>query len=74
MYQHVDYGGWELSTYESLTPVTQGASSVIIGGAVWKLFKKIDYDGSHSTRDPGQYPTPNAMGLPNDTLKSIEKM
>ena len=74
MYQHVNYGGWELSTYESLTPVSQGASSVIIGAAVWKLFKKVDYDGSHSTKGPGKYPDPAAMGLPDDTLKSIEKM
>ena len=74
MYQHVDYGGWEVSTYESHSPVSDGTSSLIVGGAVWKLFQKINYDGSHSIRGPGKYPTPIAMGLPNDTLKSIEKM
>ena len=73
--EHIYYGGQEQSCYSDTSTVLGGqSSSMIVSGAVWKLYRKPNYDGSQVTRGPGQYPTPNAMGVPNDTLKSIQKV
>ncbi len=74
VYQHNDYCGKEQPLSDSAAHINVGgASSIIISGGRWKLFTQPEYAGPFRTLGPDNYPTPDAMGFPNDSLRSIEK-
>ncbi len=74
VYQHVDYCGREQHISSSATEIdVGGASSIIISGGRYTLYTKPHFGGQSLTLEPGLYPTPQAMGFPNDSLCSIQK-
>ncbi len=74
VYEHNDYCGREQHISSSATEVdVGGASSIIISGGRYTLYTKPHFGGQSLTLEPGLYPTPQAMGFPNDTLGSIQK-
>lgn len=75
VYKHNDYCGPKLECY-SQNPSFDigGVSSMIISGGRWKLYIKPNFDGAAIVQGPGVYPNPQTMGIPNNTLASIEKM
>ena len=73
VYQHNDYCGREEPLSDSAAHINVGgASSIIISGGRWKLFTQPEFAGPFRTLGPDNYSTPEAMGFPNDNLRSIE--
>ncbi len=74
VYQNNDYCGREQHISSSATEVDiGGASSIIISDGRWTLYTKPHLGGQSLTLEPGLYPSPEAMGFPNDSLGSVQK-
>ncbi|XP_031572738.1 uncharacterized protein LOC116306785 [Actinia tenebrosa] len=79
VFAHSYYGGHE-KVYTSAVPDMcadfpnsgQGASSLIIWpNKSWNLYNQKYYEGGEKNAKSGWYPTPSAVGFPNDSLKSM---
>ena len=77
LYEHINFGGSAMKISGDNPNVEKSGiliSSVIVSGGKWRLFREKDYRGLGHTLGEGSYATPHEMGIPNDTLKSIQKV
>ena len=81
LFEHSNYGAYTEVFTASVTtmpnfPVdkTGGASAAYLPGPnKWTLYTEQRFDDLSITVDPGFYPSPAAMGFPNDKVQSIKK-
>ena len=74
LYRHNNYGGLEKDIVKSTPRVDLGGvSSMIISEGLWELFQEYNYHGPYISRTPRRYQNPEEMGMPNDTLKRLQR-
>jgi len=73
LYKHENYGGAQKDIPSSTPSISFGVSSALFSVGTWKLFQLEDYQGPHISKGPGQYPRASDLGIPNDSLRSMER-
>ncbi|XP_028396826.1 uncharacterized protein LOC114520705 [Dendronephthya gigantea] len=77
LFEHYNFYG-VTKTYVNSASELEGfnsgvSSALIFPSAKWDLYSEANFLGLSSQRGPGDYPSAEDLGLPNDTVKSIRR-
>ena len=73
LYKHVNFGGEEQLVSQSTTSISLEVSSMLVSQGSWKLYQKEFFQGPYTQISPGQYKNAGEIGIPNDSLRSMDR-
>ena len=73
LYKHINYGGSQQDVTSSKPSIDLQVSSALMSVGTWHLFQQKDYQGPYVSKGPGRYPRAADLGIPNDSLQSMER-
>ena len=73
LYKHDNFGGEEQLVSQSTTSISLEVSSMLVSQGTWKLYQKPFFQGPYHQIPPGQYKNAGEFGIPNDSLRSMDR-
>ena len=74
LFDHYHYGGICQGCSDSVDELGRSdwSSAIINTDGRWTFYEGVQQTGPNSTKDSGEYPTPDDLGMRNDAIKSVK--